>query len=151
MKWLFIFTFSLPTIIFSQNKVDFTYSMTECQGGGDLDQPPVLVSLEKKRDSLFLEIKGMANCSGIHDVQLVENSDTLLINFEEGALYRDTLFAEELSDTINSENEVLDGYFTFLYLAECDCCYTFYFQMPHKQKLPDNQIILFNGEICEME
>lgn len=135
MKNVTVFILSLFTTLIGFNQMDslkvLSYQLSKCHSGDgckkELDY--MIIDYDFIEDTLSLQITGIANCSGVHNVQITNVNREVFLNFDDGE-------EVEYSDTIgfsldkNTQDSVfLIDQVSISSTSECDCFYDFNFKI----------------------
>ena len=132
MKNVIVLILSLFTAMVGYGQMDslkmISYQISECHNGDgcerELDYR--VINSEYCGDTLNLSVKGIANCSGIHNIKVSRFEKEVFINFEEGHLSSaDT--TEMYIDEITG-NTIYSSFFVG-WSDDCDCFYDFNFNI----------------------
>ena len=147
MKFFLAAICLIPFVAFNQQDVLFNSGISECETESQSGFISVLVGKDYDQSSEIttLEVKGYANCYGIHHVKATVQNDTVRISFRNGGIVYhdsvevDTLYTSDIDnldevDTLIERREYSKTEREEVILALCNCCYTFRFHLTGLQE-----------------
>lgn len=136
MENVMVFIIFLFTALICYNQTDtlevVSFSLSECKDsdGCKRESDYRIIKSGFRGDTLNLNLKGIANCSGVHNVQVSKYDKEVFINFEAGAEM------EYSSDTIGysidkntKDTTFMIGQIGISSSSDCDCFYDFNFKV----------------------